>query len=629
MSDRQERVMELLERWSEMVERGNPVGADELCADCPELLEELEHHIRFLGGLDRLVVPEVEPGETAFAQTERTLARDPGDEPNGDGPFPVIPHHQILGLLGAGGLGAVYRARDTRLGRVVALKVIKEGMAGPSQLARFQVEAEVVASLNHPHVVQVYEVGRWRPAGGGELPWLSMEHVEGSSLDKRLGGQGARPADAARLLRLLARAVQEAHRKGVIHRDLKPANVLLAPPADEEALNCPWGWPKLTDFGLARRVQEGDGLTHSGVILGTPGYLSPEQAAGSPEVGPPTDVYGLGAVLYRMLTGRPPFGGANAVETLYRVLHEAPTPPRLIQPATPAALERLCLSCLEKDPARRPGVAELIAGLERFLAGEETTGVWKPADGAHSPTGNRSRRLVLAGLVAAALVIALGLAWRRTRSPDKGALADEKPAPPLTIHPLRVMHHARTADGLAEAKGAIGEKSFATRFGDAVTIRVELSAPGYLYLLAFNADGKEQLLWPADERSRPLPGVAPEKVAGLLFPLAGKRFTLNDEPRGGLQVFAALASRRPLPAYEEWKARRGEVAWRKRQPGPGVWQANEKGVYEAAPEGGATRGGVEAPWGAPPLAELCRGLLVGGVEAVEAVAFAVRKKADP
>src|SRR5262249_3628561 len=204
-------------------------------------------------------------------------------------------------------------------------------------------------------------------------PSLAVEFVAGGSLARGLGGEPQPPRDAARLVLLLARAVQAAHRAGLVHRDLKPANVLLAPPADEPALNCAWGWPKLTDFGLARRVEGGAG-THSGMVMGTPRYMAPEQAEGK-QVGPAADVYALGAILYELLTGRPPFVGDSSLRTLYMVLTEAPAPPRRLQPTIPEALDSLCLACLDKQPERRPGVAGLIVDLARFLAGDPVSTV--------------------------------------------------------------------------------------------------------------------------------------------------------------------------------------------------------------------------------------------------------------
>jgi serine/threonine protein kinase len=230
--------------------------------------------------------------------------------------WPVVPGYEILGELGRGGMGVVYKARHVALNRVVALKMILAGShAGEAELARFRTEAEAVARLQHPHVVQIHEVGEH-----GGLPFFSLEYCAGGSLEKKLAGTPRPPPEAARLVQILAGAMEAAHQAGVVHRDLKPANILLAfsgrsqtgvgqaapAPLSERPLND--YIPKVTDFGLAKKLDAGTGRTQSGAILGTPSYMAPEQAGGqNKEVGPLADVYALGAILYECLTGRPPF----------------------------------------------------------------------------------------------------------------------------------------------------------------------------------------------------------------------------------------------------------------------------------------------------------------------------------
>jgi WD40 repeat protein len=268
---------------------------------------------------------------------------------------PSIPGYELLGVLGRGGMGVVYKARDTRLGRVVALKTLRAGPhAGEDELARFRAEAEAVAQIQHPNIVQVYEVS---DAGG--LPFFALEYVEGGSLAGRLAGTPWPARQAAVLVEALARALQAAHERGIVHRDATPANVLLA--AD--------GTPKWTDFGLAKRLDANVGRTHSGAILGTPSYLSPEAAAGrSKEVGPAADVYGAGGILYELLTGRPPFRAETVFDTLQQVLEQEPVPPVRLNPKVPRDLETVCLKCLAKEPGRRyPSAAALADDLRRFL----------------------------------------------------------------------------------------------------------------------------------------------------------------------------------------------------------------------------------------------------------------------
>jgi hypothetical protein len=273
-------------------------------------------------------------------------------------PAPAAPPgYEVLGELGRGGMGVVCQARQVSAGRVVALKMLLHaGHADAEQLARFRSEAQAIARLQHPHVVQVFEVGEH-----GGLPFFSLEFCPGGSLDRKLAGTPLPPAEAAALVEKVARGVQAAHDAHVIHRDLKPANVLLA--AD--------GTPKVSDFGLARKL-DAPGATHSGVIMGTPSYMAPEQARGQVErLGPAVDVYALGAVLYECLTGRPPFRAAAVMDTLLQVVSEEPVPPRQLNAKVPRDLETVCLKCLQKEASRRyASAAELAEDLGRFGRGE-------------------------------------------------------------------------------------------------------------------------------------------------------------------------------------------------------------------------------------------------------------------
>jgi serine/threonine-protein kinase len=257
-------------------------------------------------------------------------------------------------------MGVVYKARQTGLNRLVALKmVLAGGHASEADLARFRGEAEAVARLQHPNIVQVFEVGQ-----AGDHPFFSMELCPGGGLDRKLGGTPLPPKDAARLVETLARAMHVAHLAGIIHRDLKPANVLLA--AD--------GTPKITDFGLAKRLDDTSGRTQTGSILGTPSYMAPEQAEGRKDIGPAADIYALGAILYELLTGRPPFRAATPLDTILQVVSDDPAPPRRLSSGVPRALEAICLKCLNKAPIRRyPDAASLAADLARFQDGEPVT----------------------------------------------------------------------------------------------------------------------------------------------------------------------------------------------------------------------------------------------------------------
>jgi WD40 repeat protein len=271
---------------------------------------------------------------------------------------PALPGYEIEGELGRGGMGVVYRARHLALKRPVALKMIRLGTeAGLEHLDRFKAEAEAVARLQHPHIVQVFEVGEHQG-----LPFYALELVEGGSLAQRLEGGPLPPREAARLVEIVARAMQLAHSRNVVHRDLKPANVLLTPD----------GTPKVTDFGLARQLDRDSGQTLAGTILGTPSYMAPEQAWGQAgAAGPPADVYALGAILYECLSGRPPFKGATVLETLEAVRTQPPVALRQLNPKVPHDLETICLKCLRKEPEGRYASAEALANdLRRWQAGE-------------------------------------------------------------------------------------------------------------------------------------------------------------------------------------------------------------------------------------------------------------------
>jgi hypothetical protein len=275
--------------------------------------------------------------------------------------------YELIEELGRGGMGVVYLARDSQLKRLVAIKmVLCGGHSSEGARDRFRAEAEAIARLQHPHVVQVFSWGQQ-----DALPYLVMEHIEGGRLDRRIAGQPQPPADAAHLLIVLARAVHAAHRAGIIHRDLKPANILLAPPGDEAALNTVYGCPKVSDFGLARLSGVSPVQTASLDLLGTPSYMAPEQAAGkAKEVGPAADIYSLGAILYELLTGRPPFVGVTILDILDQVKNQEPLPFSRLRIHVPRDLETICLKCLQKDPQKRYSSAEELADdLQRFREG--------------------------------------------------------------------------------------------------------------------------------------------------------------------------------------------------------------------------------------------------------------------
>lgn len=296
--------------------------------------------------------------------------------------LPSIPGYTIIAELGRGGMGVVYKAWQIKLQRHVALKMVLCGsLAGPEQLIRFLAEAETLARLQHPNIVRIHEIGTF-----DRRPYFALEYIEGIRLSDLLGGAPQSAAFAAALLEKVARAIHFAHEQGIVHRDLKPSNILLesnrpaasggnstaAPRGDELP---PVGVslsPKITDFGLAKHINAGPGITRTNEVLGTEPYMSPEQAQGRAEVvGPAADIYSLGVLLYEMLTGQPPFRAANAMETIVQVLSLEPRSIDRIQPKTPRDLVTICMKCLEKEPGNRYQSAEALADdLRRFLAGD-------------------------------------------------------------------------------------------------------------------------------------------------------------------------------------------------------------------------------------------------------------------
>jgi WD40 repeat protein len=331
-------------------------------------------------------------------------------------PVPTIAGYEILGELGRGGMGVVYRARQVLLNRSCVLKMILAGAHTDARAAlRFLAEAEAVARLKHPNIIQIHHIGE---ADG--LPYLELEYVEGGSLDKRLNGNPWPARRAAGLVLALARGVAEAHRQGIVHRDLKPANVLMA--AD--------GTPKIADFGLAKVLNSDAGLTATDSIMGSPSYMAPEQAEGNTrQVGPLADVYALGAILYVLLTGRPPFRGATVLETLEQAKTEEPVSPRRLLTGLPRDIETIALKCLRKDPAKRYDSASALGeDLHRFLSGEPI--VARPVTVWERAARWARRKPALAALGAALLVALAGLlglgvwSYQKIKQSRDAAIAD-------------------------------------------------------------------------------------------------------------------------------------------------------------------------------------------------------------
>jgi serine/threonine-protein kinase len=336
-------------------------------------------------GQDPVGVTETNFGFADVAEPPRAAAApsEPGSPP---------PGYEILGLLGRGGMGVVYKARDVRLGRIVALKMLPGGEhSGQSAREALRREAATLAALGHPNLVSVYEVGEHRG-----LPYVSLEYCAGGTLAARLAGRPVPAKRAAALLEVAARAVAAAHRAGLVHRDIKPANVLLT--AD--------GTPKVSDFGLAKPTDSQD-LTRTGEAKGTLMYMPPEQAEGAKVITPAADVYALGAVLYEMLTGRPPFLADSEAHLIFQLVGSEPVAVRSLAPRTPRDLETICHKCLSKDPRRRyPHAGELADDLRRFLSGEPVRA--RPAGWAETAVRWARRKPAAAALAAVSSLAVVG-----------------------------------------------------------------------------------------------------------------------------------------------------------------------------------------------------------------------------
>jgi tetratricopeptide (TPR) repeat protein len=379
---------------------------------------------------------------------EGQAAPDPGWRADGgETSFSLhrVASYDLLELLGEGGMGVVYRAWQRGLNRPVAVKMIRgAGRGRRDQLARIRIEAEAVARLHHPNIIQIYEIGEVDGA-----PFISLELLEGGSLDERLAGTPQPGKDAAELMITLARAVQVAHDAGIVHRDLKPSNILFGKD----------GTPKITDFGLAKRLESDSRQTESGQIMGSPSYMAPEQARGhTRDVGPAADVYALGAIFYEMLTGRPPFKGETPMETVRQVVEEEVVPPSRLVPRVARDLETICLQCLHKEHSRRYGSAQALAeDLHRFLAG-------RPIAARRTPLWERGVKLarrhpVAASLFTLGIVATFGLAcaWLKYSSWQTRRRAD------LT---------ARNTRSLFEAEDFVTKE----RWGDAEPILTAIQA---------------------------------------------------------------------------------------------------------------------------------------------------------
>jgi hypothetical protein len=400
-TERGRRLHEVIAAYLETVRAGQVPDRQDLLLRHPDLADELRAFLADHDQFQHLAAPA--PAEVATpSPTEPAAKAFPG------GMVRYFGDYELLERIAEGGMGVVWRARQVSLNRVVALKMIRAGeLATGEEVQRFRFEAQAAGNLKHPHIVPIHEVGEHHG-----LHYFSMDLIDGGSLAETVG-RPLEPLRMARLMAVVARAVHYAHQRGLLHRDLKPANILL----DAQ------GEPHVTDFGLAERVaaQAESGQAASGIV-GTPGYMAPEQVRAEKLLSTAVDVYGLGAILYELLTGRPPFRAPTAFDTMLQVLEQEPARPRSLNPKADRDLETICLKCLEKDPKERYGSAEALAeDLDRWQRGEPILA--RPVGTAERIAKWVKRRPAAAALVAGAVLMAVGLGTVWVRSEHVGALA--------------------------------------------------------------------------------------------------------------------------------------------------------------------------------------------------------------
>jgi WD40 repeat protein/tRNA A-37 threonylcarbamoyl transferase component Bud32 len=541
-------------------------GHVQLCATCQEMLDTLSRAVSLeqgppttvdqLGSEDRprpeflRRLRENVPGTLGHSVRIAGTDDEPGLPATGEA-WPTMADYEVLAELGRGANGVVYKAWQTKLKRVVALKVVLAGRhSSAADLARFRREAEAVARLQHPHIVQVYEIGE---AEG--RPFFSLEFVEGGTLARRLDGTPWPAHKAAQLVETLAGAVHHAHERGIVHRDLKPANVLLT--AD--------GQPKVADFGLAKWLGQDQGQTQSGAVVGTPSYMAPEQAAGrSKAVSPAADVYALGAILYELLTGRPPFRAETPLDTLVQVVGQEPVSPSRLQPKVPHDLVTICLKCLQKEPPKRYlSGQELAEDLGRFLRGEPVKArpvgrrerLWRWCrrnPGLAAACGITACALVVTSVVAVAFAISESRAAARSQEEEGRTRAALDDAQALRARFFRYQGVTayeqgnvgeamlRVAESLAVPAPTDVESDLAMRSDltawhhQLFPLQAVLDLPGTADAVAFLPDRNRVAARVADDSSLQVWDLTTGQVLGSLPPQPGKIRGLAFAPDGKL-----------------------------------------------------------------------------------------------
>jgi serine/threonine protein kinase len=542
-------------------EHGETPTVAEYVERFPALASQLELLFEVLRAIDG------EPSLHAFDPDSRILSQSPSTHHTGSHrtPTPLVRQkpasvdesavngsprlfgpYELIGEVARGGMGIVYKARQPKLDRIVAIKtIVPQQFESESAVRRFQVEAEAAAKLDHPGVVPIYDVGEQ----DGEH-YLCMAYVDGESLATRVARGPLAADEAARIVRDVAEAVQHAHDRGIIHRDLKPANILI----DNT------GWPRVTDFGLARKQDVVCSLSSDGSVIGTPAYMSPEQASGHSEtIGPLCDVYSLGAVLFHLLTGHPPFGGSNVFEIVQRVRNDPPKRLRELEPSIPEPLETICLKCLAKAPRDRYPTAQALADdLNRFLQGQSVS---RAIPRSAIKWGGIPFAAALLATISFLLVCAAILLNRTTSPTDPSRPADSPrtvvaagghaTATPLSGE-LTVRVWDPRKNSLRHGQNFDSPGVLPLRFGDQIRVEAKTNRPAYLYLIWINSEGEATPIYPWTPatpwkaeywRVRPKDEKAVETVS--LPSKGGKGWPI--ESGKGLETILLLARDEPLP----------------------------------------------------------------------------------
>jgi serine/threonine protein kinase len=546
----------------------------------------------------------------------------------------ALGEYELLGPLGVGGMGEVYRARHRRLGKVVALKVIRSGASGSADdLARFRREMAAVGQLDHPHLVEAHDAGEQ----DGVL-YLVLKLIDGVDLHRLVKDLGPLPvAEACELIRQAALGLQYLHERGLVHRDIKPSNLMRTPA----------GMVKVLDLGLSRWTAPSlaGELTAANQVMGTPDFISPEQINEAAAVDIRADIYSLGATLFYLLTGRAPFAHRTDILAKLRAHgEEAPPDIRSLQPGIPSGVAALVSQMLAKQPEQRPTTPQEVGNaLAPFtsstptttfvpantnpIAGEMT--VSHPSLGLSVSKPRTRRRRSTVGIVAASVLVCLLGVWmtltlfnqtpkRLLTFPDPGVETTK----PLRVLRLDVNHFAR--DGkFDDPRGLLGQRSFTTSKDDGVEVKAELSAPAYCYLIAFRPDGTEDLCFPEKEDEVPPLSDRP----GYPSTTSGVRYGLTDGV--GLQAFVLVASSKPLPAYAKWRPSRGASPWQQSEAQAGVVWRLEDGVAfrahtAADPEARGKGQEIRGLGSLPAVITWLR--QAPEVEAIAAVAFAVAER---